>query len=109
MNRVKQVRNHHRETAARRLGKFMAKRRHFSRTQRGLGGHSPSPADEIAPEEIFNAPAFDVESLGDPPWNSVRSEKVRRARQLVQDGDYPPPEVLQSVAGLLAQHLSVER
>jgi hypothetical protein len=47
--------------------------------------------------------------LRDPPWNSVRSEKVRRARELVQDRDYPPAEVLQSVAGLLAQHLSDER
>lgn len=39
------------------------------------------------------------------PWLDVRKEKVARARRLVRDSNYPPPEVLDSVAGLLARHL----
>ena len=91
------------------MGKFMAKRQHFNRAQRGLRDDSLASADTILPEGIFDVSAPEEEAAGDQPWNSVRSEKVRRARELVQDRDYPPAEVLQSVAGLLAQHLSNER
>src|SRR6476646_1301045 len=100
------MRTRHRGSAARRMGKFMAKRRHFSRTQRGLGDDSSGSAHTLIPDESFALAATEEEVLSDPPWNSVRSEKVRRARELVQDRDYPSPDVLHSVAGLLAQHLS---
>ena len=90
------------------MGKFMAKRRHFSRTQRGLGDESLGSTGTILPEEIFAVSVPEVEVPGGQAWNSVRSEKIRRARVLVRDRDYPPSDVLQSVAGLLAQHLSNE-
>jgi len=91
------------------LGKFMAKRRHFSRTHRGLGENSPGSADPVVRGKVFNAHEFEEEAAGDAPWNSVRSNKVRHARQLVEDRNYPPVEVLQSVAGLLAKHLPAGR
>ena len=90
------------------MGKFMAKRRHFTRTLRGLGDESLGSTDIILPEETFDVSLPEEEVPGGQVWNSVRSEKIRRARVLVQDHDYPPSEVLQSVAGLLAQHLSNE-
>lgn len=39
------------------------------------------------------------------PWLAVRKGKVARARRLLRDSNYPPPEVLDSVARLLARHL----
>jgi hypothetical protein len=36
---------------------------------------------------------------------SVRPEKIARAKRLVEDPSYPSPEVIDSVAGLLAKHL----
>lgn len=33
------------------------------------------------------------------------SEKVARAKKLIADPGYPPKEVLNSIAGLLANHL----
>jgi hypothetical protein len=91
------------------LGKFMAKRRHFSRTHRGPGENSPGSADTVVRGKIFNGPRLEEEAAGDAPWNGVRSNKVRQARQLVEDRNYPPAEVLQSVAGLLAKHLPAGR
>jgi len=35
----------------------------------------------------------------------VRKDKVARARKLLDNPDYPPPKVLDSVARLLAKHL----
>ena len=39
------------------------------------------------------------------PWLAVRKDKVARARKLLDNPDYPPPKVLDSVARLLAKHL----
>jgi hypothetical protein len=45
------------------------------------------------------------ELLAKGDHDGVRLEKLARAQQLVTDADYPPPEVLKSVAKLLAKHL----
>ena len=39
-------------------------------------------------------------------WKESRPEKVARARKLLKDPNYPSPKVLNSVARLLAKHLS---
>lgn len=39
------------------------------------------------------------------PWKSVRPAKVAKGKLLVRDKNYPPREVIESVAGLLANHL----
>jgi len=45
------------------------------------------------------------QTRGQQTWQSVRTAEVARARQLVQDDQYPSRQVLESVAELLAQHL----
>ncbi len=39
------------------------------------------------------------------PWESVRAAKIRRARELLQDPDYPSKKTLDAVADVLAQGL----
>ena len=87
----------------------MANRRNFRR-HRGLSenmGDSPiiseTPAADAAEtlEEIAAA-AFEREDIAP----TVRAEKVARAKALINNPGYPPKEVLQSVADLLADHLS---
>ena len=39
------------------------------------------------------------------PWKGVRPAKVAKAKVLVRDGNYPSRQVMESVAGLLAEHL----
>lgn len=57
------------------------------------------PDDELTLEEVAAA------ALHDESCSSVaRPEKVARAKMLLADPDYPPKEVIQSVAGLLAEH-----
>jgi hypothetical protein len=38
------------------------------------------------------------------PWDEVRKLKVARAKKLLQDANYPSPEVIRSVADLLARN-----
>lgn len=38
-------------------------------------------------------------------WQQVRPAKVAKAKQLLKNKQYPPPEVLNSVAHLLARNL----
>jgi hypothetical protein len=45
------------------------------------------------------------ELLAKGDHDGVRLEKLARAQQLVADAHYPPTEVLESVARLLAKHL----
>jgi len=42
---------------------------------------------------------------GGKPWQSLRKAKVKRARKLAADPNYPPKKVMDSVADLLARHL----
>ena len=44
-------------------------------------------------------------SRGPGSWNSVRASKVKRARALLKDPNYPSKSTLDAVAGLLARHL----
>ena len=41
------------------------------------------------------------------PQPAVRAAKVARGKRLVQDPDYPPPQVVQSVARLLARNSEI--
>ena len=45
------------------------------------------------------------ELLAKSDHDGVRLEKLARAQQLVADPQYPPADVLKSVANLLAKHL----
>ena len=38
---------------------------------------------------------------------AVRAAKVARAKRLIEDPDYPPPQVIQSVARLLARNAKI--
>ena len=42
---------------------------------------------------------------GEPGWKSIRAAKVARARKLVADPNYPPKQVMEAVADLLARKL----
>jgi hypothetical protein len=45
------------------------------------------------------------EMLADVDGDGVRIEKLARAHQLAADPDYPPVQVMEAVADLLAKHL----
>ena len=42
---------------------------------------------------------------GTKPWQENRPSKVARAKKLLRDPSYPTPEIMQSVADLLARKL----
>jgi len=48
-------------------------------------------------------------SATEKPWQTVRAEKVARARQLLQDKCYPSRQVLESVGQLIAKGLKVPK
>ena len=50
-------------------------------------------------------PAEPEVRVGKGPMDSIRPEKVERARRLVADPDYPPKEVTEAVARLLARNM----
>ena len=89
----------------------MASGRNF-RSRQLAGEDSPGAADGL---ELGNrSPAegsTDIslhelkELLASSDHDGVRLEKLARAQQLVADAKYPPAEVLESVAKLLAKHL----
>lgn len=87
----------------------MANRRNFRR-HRGLSEQVDSSAIESDSIEMNDAGSLeDVAAAAlqrEDIAPSVRSDKVARARELIASADYPPKEVLQSVASLLATHLS---
>lgn len=47
----------------------------------------------------------DPERGAQQPWQAARPEAVARARQLIQDKNYPSKEVMDSVAELLVKKL----
>ncbi|MEY2408693.1 MAG: hypothetical protein QOF48_1363 [Verrucomicrobiota bacterium] len=63
-------------------------------SRRGKGG-APKPASGGSPER--HPPGR--------PWQSVRPDKIERARKLIRDPNYPGPKVVNAVARLLAKHL----
>lgn len=73
-----------------------------------MGGASVEPEktepDAASTLEEVAAAALEREDLAP----AVRAEKVARARDLVADPNYPSKEILQSVAGLLADRLGAE-
>ena len=80
----------------------MANRRNHSR-HRGMAdnfhGSSGEPAEANASSLEYLA------ATGEDPAQASSSEKVARAKKLISDPGYPPKEVLNSIAGLLAEHL----
>lgn len=55
------------------------------------------------------APKHDEErSRGPGSWEVVQDSKVKRARALLRDPDYPSKATLDAVAGLLARHLGAK-
>ncbi len=51
----------------------------------------------------------DEKPRGLRPWESVRASKVQRARELLKDPGYPSKKVLEGVADVLAEGLTVKR
>lgn len=85
----------------------MASGRNFRRRQRA-GEHSPDTAEgfDLGSERPADGSFKDFkELLADRDCDAVRLEKLARAQHLVADTKYPPTEVLESVAKLLAKHL----
>jgi hypothetical protein len=89
----------------------MASGRDFRRRQRA-GEHSLDVTEGLALENGSPAEASQDDSfiqlkelLANSDHDGVRLDKLARAQQLVADGNYPPKEVLESVATLLARHL----
>jgi hypothetical protein len=57
----------------------------------------------VEPASFAGADALDTSMLNAP---DSRPAAVDRARALIQDANYPPPEVLRGVANLLATKLA---
>jgi hypothetical protein len=58
----------------------------------------------VADDTSFERSAALNRSLADTP--EVRSEVVERARRLIEDSSYPPPEAINKIADLLAMKLA---
>ncbi len=85
----------------------MANRRNFRR-HRGLSEQAETSTAEPDSIESGGAELFEDAAAAlkrDDVAPAARADKVARARELIASPDYPPQEVLQSVAGLLARHL----
>jgi len=85
----------------------MASGRNFRRRQRS-GEDSPDAEGRLDLGSEYPADASFKELkelLANSDHDGVRLEKLARAQQLVTDASYPSPEVLDSVAKLLAEHL----
>ena len=83
----------------------MANRRSFRKRQ-SVGEDSLNTALEF--QGRLSPPAPSEETRDGKASASIRPEKVARARELVRDENYPSPEVIDSVANLLAKHLQPE-
>jgi hypothetical protein len=64
------------------------------------GNHAGEAGDDLAMADLLLA----MRNVPD-----VRSAAVHRARKLLADPNYPSPEVLRKVAGLLARHLAEDQ
>ena len=80
----------------------MANRRSFRRRQ-NVGGDSLNTLASFPSRPPSPDPS--EETRDGKPSVSVRPEKIACAKRLVQDENYPPQEVINSVADLLAKHL----
>ena len=95
------------ELSVEQTGLSMASGRNFRRRQRA-GRHSPDTGEvfDLGIERPTEESIRDLrELLAKGDHDGVRLEKLARAQQLVADSNYPPAEVLDSVAKLLAKHL----
>jgi hypothetical protein len=89
----------------------MANGRNFRRRQRA-GEESPDTEEGLELGDRSSAEGSKDDSLNQlkellakSDHDGVRLDKLARAQQLVADAKYPPAEVLESVAKLLAKHL----
>ena len=84
----------------------MANRRNYRR-HRGIADsvqESPVELETSKPLSLEELAAM-ADAAADPTPGS-RSEKVERAKRLIADPEYPNTKVLNSIAELLADHLS---
>lgn len=97
------------ELSVEQTGLSMASSRNFRiRRRQRAGRHSPDTGEgfDLGIERPTDEAITDLrELLAKGDHDDVRLEKLARAQQLVTDANYPPPEVLESVAKLLAKHL----
>jgi hypothetical protein len=95
--------------AARRLGHRCAWQRcirTLNRTMQAAGVTNPRVSRiKRKPRTVQPTSKRDGQPPSGKPWLAVRKGKVARARRLLEDPNYPPPKVLDSVARLLARHL----
>ena len=88
-------------------GLSMASSRNFRRRQ-SIRENSLAAAEglDLGSERLADGSFKELrELLAKGDHDGVRLEKLARAQQLVADANYPPTEVLESVAELLAKHL----
>jgi len=67
----------------------------FSSMGRGNRQDNASNSEEVKPPRSGS-------------WNTVRIAKIKRARALLEDPEYPSKSTLDAVAGLLARHLGAK-
>ena len=83
----------------------MANRRNHSR-HRGMADNFHSSSGEPAEANTSSLEYLAAMAIaGEDPASASDSEKVARAKKLIADPGYPPKEILNSIAGLLADHL----
>jgi hypothetical protein len=64
-----------------------------------------APAPSLGRDQLTTGSTDDLNgALQQTPLS--RPDEVARAAGLVQDASYPPIEVIQSISGLLAQHIN---
>ena len=82
----------------------MANRRNHSR-HRGIADNFHGSSGEPAEESASSLEDLAALAAAEDSAQASSSEKVARAKKLIADPGYPPKEVLNSIAGLLADHL----
>jgi hypothetical protein len=82
----------------------MANRRSLRRRQ-SVGEDSLNTTTDFQRGSRLTPPPPSEETHDGKDSASIRPEKVSRGKELVRDENYPPREVIDSVATLLAKHL----
>jgi hypothetical protein len=76
------------------------------------GGQNPDDRDaELPGGSRAWEPGYGEEEFEDPARTTdteLRHRRIERARRLVNEPGYPPPEVLNRIARLFAVHMEVE-
>lgn len=84
----------------------MANRRNYRRHRGIADGLHESPVEFEASKPLSMEELAAMADAAANPAPDSRREKVERAKRLIADPEYPNTKVLNSIAGLLADHLS---